>query len=44
MKMRPDERAKLIEDLLEGELNEADFLRLEAELVVDPEAREAYYT
>lgn len=38
-----DENDRLIDDLLEGEITDADFLRLEAELIVSPEAREAYY-
>ncbi len=41
--MISDERRKLIDDLLEGQISEADFLRLEAELTVDPEARREYY-
>lgn len=41
--MNAEQRAKLIEDLLNGDLSEADFLRLEAEFSVDPEARRAYY-
>ena len=34
--MNPKERDQLIDDLLEGTLSEADFLRLEAEFCVDP--------
>ena len=41
--MNPKERDQLIDDLLEGTLSEADFLRLEAEFCVDPEARRAYF-
>lgn len=41
--MTPDERRKLIDALLEGDVSEGDFLRLEAELTVDPEARRDYY-
>lgn len=40
--MNPKEREQLIDDLLEGILGEADFLRLEAEFCVDPAARRAY--
>ncbi|MEO8352596.1 MAG: hypothetical protein ABI680_12740, partial [Chthoniobacteraceae bacterium] len=41
--MNRSELNELIDALLEGDISEADFLRLEAELSVDPEAREAYY-
>lgn len=41
--MNPAERNELIDDLIEERISEADFLRLEAELSVDPEARTAYY-
>lgn len=41
--MNEEENEQLIEGLLEGDISEADFLRLEAELIVSPEAREAYY-
>lgn len=41
--MKQDDPEKLIDDLLEGDLSEADFLRLEAELIVSREARQAYY-
>lgn len=41
--MPDDERDRLIEDLLEGDISESDFLRLEAEMIVDEEARRAYY-
>ncbi len=34
---------ELIDALLEGDISEADLLRIEAELSVDPKAREAYY-
>lgn len=34
---------KLIDDLLDGDISEADALRLEAEMHVDREVREAYY-
>ncbi|QDU63320.1 FecR protein [Planctomycetes bacterium Pan216] len=40
--MTPSERQRLIDALLEHEISEADFLRLEAELSVDPEARRDY--
>ncbi|MDV6034548.1 MAG: hypothetical protein F9B45_31535 [Phycisphaera sp. RhM] len=41
--MTPDERTTLFDALLDGDINEADFLRLEAELSVDAEVRKAYY-
>lgn len=41
--MNPAERQTLVDALLEGEISEADFLRLEAELSVDPDARREYY-
>jgi anti-sigma factor RsiW len=33
---------ELVDALLEGELSEAEFLELEAELTVDPELRREY--
>jgi len=36
-------RTRLIDDLIEGEISEADFLRVEAELSIDPAARREYY-
>lgn len=41
--MNVQERNQLIDALLEGAISEADFLRLEAELSVDPAGRMAYY-
>ncbi len=41
--MKPQERNQLIDALIEGESTEADFLRLEAELSLDPAARSEYY-
>ena len=41
--MSDDERDRLIDDLLDGDIAESDFLRLEAEMIVDEEARHAYY-
>ena len=41
--MTAKERDQLIDDLLEGDLSEVDFLRLEAEMIVNEEARIAYY-
>lgn len=41
--MTPKDRSNLIEQLLDGEISEADFLRLEAELTVDAAARQEYY-
>ena len=41
--MTAGELRSLIDDVLEGTISEADFLRLEAELSVDPVARREYY-
>ena len=41
--MNGDEQNSLIDQLLDDDISEADFLRLEAEMHVNPEAREAYY-
>ena len=41
--MNRDEINELIDALLEGDISEADFLRLEAELSVDRSAREIYF-
>ena len=41
--MNPKERNELIDALLDGDISEADFLRLEAELSVDPGSRKAYF-
>ncbi len=41
--MTPAERYELIDALLEGEISESDFVRLEAELTVDPAVRREYY-
>lgn len=41
--MTPEEREVLIDSLIDGEIDEADFLRIEAELSVDPEVRALYY-
>ena len=41
--MTAEELRSLIDDALEGTISEADFLRLEAELSVDPVARREYY-
>ncbi|QDV66646.1 FecR protein [Rosistilla carotiformis] len=41
--MTPEEREQLIDSLIDGEIDEADFLRIEAELSVDPEVRALYY-
>ncbi|MCB1094148.1 MAG: FecR domain-containing protein [Verrucomicrobiae bacterium] len=41
--MSPDERAALIDELIDGAISEADFLRLEAEFSIDPQARRDYY-
>ncbi len=41
--MNPAERDQLIDALLDGAISEADFIRLEAEMLVDPAARQSYY-
>ncbi|MCA9144263.1 MAG: FecR domain-containing protein [Planctomycetales bacterium] len=41
--MTSAERTQLIDALLDGDISDADFLRLEAELSVDPNARREYY-
>lgn len=41
--MNHPERNQLIDALIEGDISEADFVRLEAEFSVDKEARQAYY-
>lgn len=41
--MTPVELRSLIDDALEGIISEADFLRLEAELSINPVARREYY-
>ncbi|QDV54453.1 LamG-like jellyroll fold domain-containing protein [Rosistilla oblonga] len=41
--MTPEERERLIDSLIDGEIDEADFLRIEAEMSVDPEVRALYY-
>lgn len=41
--MKRQERSQLIDALIEGDISEADFLRIEAEFSVDPAARQEYY-
>ncbi|MGY8643431.1 MAG: LamG-like jellyroll fold domain-containing protein [Verrucomicrobiales bacterium] len=41
--MKPEERDELIDSLLDDAISEADFLRLEAEMHIDTEVRQAYY-
>ncbi len=41
--MKANERDTLIDELLDGSISEADFLKLEAEMRVSPEARRSYY-
>ena len=41
--MKHDELESLIDSLLDADLSEADFLRLEAEMQLRPEARQLYY-
>ena len=41
--MKPEERNQLIDELLDGVIADVDFVRIEAEMHLNPEAREAYY-
>ncbi|MGJ8725577.1 MAG: LamG-like jellyroll fold domain-containing protein [Roseibacillus sp.] len=41
--MKADELTQLIDSVLDGDCSEADFLKLEAQLHVDPQARRIYY-
>ena len=41
--MKNEELEALIDSLLDADLSEADFLRLEAEMLLRPEARQLYY-
>ncbi|MEM1226371.1 MAG: FecR domain-containing protein [Planctomycetota bacterium] len=41
--MTPQERSSLIDALLDGDISEADTLRIEAELSIDPAVRMEYY-
>ena len=41
--MNHQERDQLIDALIEGDISDADFVRLEAEFSVDKAARQAYY-
>ncbi len=41
--MTASERDELLDALLDGDISEADFLRLEGEMHVDPDVRQAYY-
>ena len=41
--MNADKRDQLLDALIEGDLTEADFIKIEAELLVNAEARQAYY-
>ncbi len=41
--MKKQDRLLLIDSLLDGSIGEADRLRIEAELIVDPEVRKEYY-
>ena len=41
--MNHEERLLLIDSLIDGSIDEADLLRIEAELIVDPEVRQQYY-
>ena len=42
-KMTPTERKKLFDALIDGDISDADFLRLEAELSVDANVRQEFY-
>ncbi len=42
--MNQEERLLLIDSLIDGSIDEADLLRIEAELIVDPEVRQQYYS
>ncbi len=41
--MKVEERDRLIDELFDGVISEADFLRLEAEMHINSQTREAYY-
>lgn len=41
--MSQDQWETLVDELLDGVISEADFLRLEAQMRVDPELRRRYY-
>ena len=41
--MNNGERNELLDALLEGSISESDLLRIESEMLVDPEVRQAYY-
>ncbi|GAB5559684.1 MAG: hypothetical protein SynsKO_13310 [Synoicihabitans sp.] len=41
--MSPKERNQLIDALIDDDITDADFIRLEAEMSVDPAVRQAYY-
>ena len=41
--MNRKERSQLIDALIEGDISESDFVRLEAEFSIDPAARQEYY-
>ena len=42
--MNQEERLLLIDSLIDGSIDEADLLRIEAELIVDPDVRQQYYS
>ncbi|QDS94463.1 FecR protein [Roseimaritima multifibrata] len=41
--MKQEERLLLIDSLLDGTISDADLLRIEAEMTVDPKVRQTYY-
>ena len=42
--MNQEERLLLIDSMIDGSIGESDLLRIEAELIVDPEVRQQYYS
>lgn len=42
--MDQEERLLMIDSLIDGSISESDLLRMEAELIVDPEVRQQYYS
>ncbi len=41
--VKNSERDELLDELLDGSISEADLLRIESELLVDPDVRQTYY-
>lgn len=42
-KIEPADRDQMLDELIDGSISEADFLRIEAEMIVDAEVRQAFY-